>query len=493
MDYTFKAEEKEILECYLEADLFKEEKTFKYLNTFYKSPGALQPSLDLQRGIELIIRPQCNQKCEYCYITRYGTDLYPLHTRISNEEICNRIDKILDWVFNTKGTFINRWELFAGDLFYDDLAFDIFDVFYNRILEIYNKWRRVVSMPENGGLILIPCNFSFIDDDEKTKKVKEYIAKFKELNWDLGFSISTDGESCVDTREQRELATDHFDKLFQWTLEYPANGFHAIVSASNVGQMIESYDWWKNKFQHWYGDKPELDIDFLPYWLEARNDDWTEQTIQEYLKLLDYMWDDRLAMCDNNIDHLAYHLFKGDGANNTLRGLRSNDLINLKVEEHPEDSQITQCTLSHCACINLNTYEIVPCHRLSYPQFVGFKLVEQDGKIVDIEPKNISGYLTTVMHNEQARPKCCACIYRRLCHKGCLGAQYESHGELFQPVISVCQLIMRYTAHMVNKYHTSGVLRSAYKQDLLSPNQMMIYGEILVQELGYSEEEIYNG
>jgi sulfatase maturation enzyme AslB (radical SAM superfamily) len=138
MDYTFKAEEKEILECYLEADLFKEEKTFKYLNTFYKSPGTLQPSLDLQRGIELIIRPQCNQKCEYCYITRYGTDLYPLHTRISNEEICNRIDRILDWVFNTKGVFINRWELFAGDLFYDDLAFDIFDVFYNRVLEIYN-------------------------------------------------------------------------------------------------------------------------------------------------------------------------------------------------------------------------------------------------------------------------------------------------------------------------------------------------------------------
>jgi DNA repair photolyase len=30
-------------------------------------------------SVELIIRPECNQKCEYCYIYKYGDKLYPSH------------------------------------------------------------------------------------------------------------------------------------------------------------------------------------------------------------------------------------------------------------------------------------------------------------------------------------------------------------------------------------------------------------------------------
>jgi hypothetical protein len=29
--------------------------------------------------LELIIRQDCNQKCDYCYITNYGKELYPEH------------------------------------------------------------------------------------------------------------------------------------------------------------------------------------------------------------------------------------------------------------------------------------------------------------------------------------------------------------------------------------------------------------------------------
>lgn len=491
MDYNFIQEEKELVEFYLESDLFREDHSFDFLNNTMKNPdGIFNTQNHLLEGIEIIVRPECNQKCEYCYITRYGKDLYPLHNRLSNEQILQRIDMLLNYVFNTRGMFINHWELFAGDLFYDDLAFDIFDIFYKYVDEIYNKYRRIVSNPDNEGLILMPTNFSFIDDDEKAHKVEQYIKKFRERNWELGFSVSTDGPSAVDTREQRELSADHFDKLFKWTKKYPRNGFHPIISASNVKNSIENYKWWKESYQKWYHDLPEKGI--LPYWLEARNDEWTPEAIKDYLALLDYMLQDRLEMCDNDIDKLAYHLFKGDGLNGTLPSIRTNDLINLKIEHHPVERQITQCSLTHLLCINLSNLEVVPCHRLTYPQFTGFKFECSENQIVDLIPKNMSGFLTTVLHGENSRPKCASCIFQLLCHKGCLGAQYESSGELFQPAISVCELSQSYCKFLIEKYHTMGLLKSAKKQNLLTPLQDIVYGEILIQQLHYSPEEVYS-
>lgn len=491
MDYNFKAEEKEMLNCYLEADVFRPDRSFARLNSWLHSNGVPQDGgAHLLRGIELIIRPECNQKCEYCYIARYGDKLYPHGERLTNEQILQRVDTVLDYVFNEKGMFIDRWELFAGDLFYDDLGFKIFDVFYKHISALYDKYRRIMTMPENTGLILIPCNFSFIEDEEKTAKMEEYIAKFKEKNWDLGLSISTDGLSAVDTREQRALAADHFDKLFKWTLKYPAMGFHPIISASNVKNAIEAYDWWKACYAEYYKDAPN-DYDFLPYWLEARNDEWTEESINDYIALLNHMFEDRFAMCDNDIDKFAYHLFKGDGANGTLKKVKVNDLIRPLIEHHPIEREITQCSLSHCLCINLSNLSVVPCHRLTYPQFKGFTFIEENNKIVDVEPNNLSGYLTIAMHDEQSRPQCASCVYKWLCHKGCLGAQFESSGELFQPAISVCELLISSYNFLIEKYHTSGLLKSAYKQDLLSETEKIVFNEILVQKLGYSEEEVY--
>jgi hypothetical protein len=45
------------------------------------------------------------------------------------------------------------------------------------------------------------------------------------------------------------------------------------------------------------------------------------------------MVDDRLKMCDNSIEKLAYHLFVGDGQYNTLRKNRNNDLIRFTCME----------------------------------------------------------------------------------------------------------------------------------------------------------------
>ncbi len=86
--------------------------------------------------LELIIRPQCNQKCEYCYLYKYGDVLYPHDKRVSNETILSNITALFEYLFN-KESYLSRIELFAGDLFYDNLFFDLIEILYNYYYKIY--------------------------------------------------------------------------------------------------------------------------------------------------------------------------------------------------------------------------------------------------------------------------------------------------------------------------------------------------------------------
>ena len=63
-------EDKEMLKTFLNNYLFKN----KIKNKLVASNA----------DVELIIRPECNQKCSYCYITKYGNELYPPEKRVDN-------------------------------------------------------------------------------------------------------------------------------------------------------------------------------------------------------------------------------------------------------------------------------------------------------------------------------------------------------------------------------------------------------------------------
>lgn len=474
MRQTYFDDEKEIFDCYLSKDIFHPSRQWARL---CESNGVDYREV-ISNGIELIVRPECNQKCEYCYIARYGHDLYPFKERINNEQILKNIAMIIDYCFTTRKCYVNHWELFAGDLFYDDLFFDILDIFYEKMSAYQRLYPQVFL--NHRGLILTPCNFSFIDDDEKTQKVKDYIAKFDEdLNVEIGMSISTDGLYSVDTREARELPEDHFDKLFKWTLEYPRNGFHPIISASNVRNAIKNYEWWKEMYDKYYGDDRSMLPDFLPYWLEARNDEWTEDDIQEFENLLDYMIKDRFAMCGNDLDHFTYHLFIGDGANGTLEGMVNLDLLCPRGNLDPNIIQQIGCSLSGLTVINVSNMTFVPCHRLTYKQFQGAKFEVQNDQIVDILPSSASAYINIKTHPNNVHPRCNDCCYNLMCHKGCLGAQFESSGELFLPCRSVCNLEKRIISKVLKTYKDMGVLQNASERHFIPKELYVIYDAIL--------------
>ena len=51
-------------------------------------------------SINLIIRPQCNQQCSYCYITQYGDELYPI--RPDRDETLHNVDLLLKYLYGKK-------------------------------------------------------------------------------------------------------------------------------------------------------------------------------------------------------------------------------------------------------------------------------------------------------------------------------------------------------------------------------------------------------
>ena len=470
--------EREILELYLNQDLFNHKQYFNYLVHQAIDEGSWEIDTNGRRnskGIELIVRPECNQKCEYCYIARHGNTLYPHAERVDKETIVKNIDIILTYVFDTKQYYANHWELFAGDMFYDDIYFDILDVFYKHLVPYQKKYPQIFKY--NEGLILTPTNFSFIDDDAKAARVEEYIRKFREdLNWEIGFSISTDGKYAVDTREQRPVDDAHFEKLFQWTLKYPRGGFHPILSASNIKNAIQNYDWWKAKYAEYY---PEgiSEGNFLPYWLEARNDEWTDESIKDFLNLITYMLNDRFKMCGNDVDELARHIF---GAECSVHRPIHLDLQCIDQVGGDRVSHGTSgCSLSGLVCINTANFAIVPCHRLNYRQFRGGYFVVEDGAITGVEPFNVSGYLSLVTAPADSVPDCAFCKFNVVCHKGCAGAQFESSGEPFLTCQSVCNLIRAWFTHLLVLYDEMGVLESGRRQNLIPEHMTIVYDAIL--------------
>lgn len=474
--------EKEILEFYLNQEVFMPERNFNVLVN--KENMTIDKSHINYHGIELIIRPECNQKCEYCYIARYGDELYPHAERANNEQLLSNLDKLLHYIFIEKNTFHNHFELFAGDLFYDNLYFDILDVFYKYLEPLYKLYPEVFH--RNEGLILTPSNFSFIHDEEKEKRVDEYIAKFRKINWDLGFSISTDGKYAIDTREQRPLDDAYFDKLFNFTKKYPRAGFHPIISASNIHNGIKNYEWWKEMYKKYYYDEEQgwCSRNFLPYWLEARNDEWTPEAIQAFCDLLDHMIEDRLNLCDNDIDKFAYHLFKGDGANETLPLMTHSDLIDVRLVYGAAFESIG-CSLKGLFCINLGNLTLPPCHRLTYRQFRGGQFVPNENNSFDLVANNVLSYINIVGAPNDALPQCVNCVFSRVCTKGCFGAQFEATGEIFQPAITVCELFKTYFGHLIHTYARLGVFESAHRQNLINDNDCRIYEDMLT---AYKEE-----
>lgn len=436
----------------------------EYINylAFPKRKTNAEPNII--EGIQFIIRPECNQSCEYCYIYQHGKDLYPIEERIDNKQILKNLDASLDFIYNQKDLMVKEIEFFAGDLLYDKLICDILDLLYKYLKASFLRWPHYYYHKEN--VIIIPTNFhGIVQNDELYKELQDWVVKFNEIHMPLCFSCSTDGKYAVSAREKQEFSDEYWDEYFERAFQLNA-GYHPMISAETIENASKNYDWWAEKLNYVYYIKHKYEKPFykprIPFMLEVRNDNWTEEKIDCYIQFLDHIIQHRLAFFNNDIEAFTKHLYCRKSLDD--REFPDYDLIKIKLLDG-FNGESMGCGEQRQISINIQNMTLIPCHRLSYKQFIGGKfLVNDNNKIYDVEPYNVSQYLNMKYFKIQTLPKCNCCDIKHFCMRGCLGSQYEYVGEPFYPIPCVCELFKRKTEFLIKTYYDLGVFEEAIKK-----------------------------
>ena len=123
------------------------------------------------------------------------------------------------------------------------------DSFYNYYKYMQEKnISPIVNRPE----IIIPCNMSFCQDDNKIQKVENYVNKFqKNLNVRIAFSYSTDGKYSTDIREKHDISDEFYDKVFSLMNKYNWQS-HPMISYEGIENGIKNYIWWKEQYSKYF-------------------------------------------------------------------------------------------------------------------------------------------------------------------------------------------------------------------------------------------------
>lgn len=428
-----------------------------------------------REAIELVIRPQCNQKCEYCYITQHGDELYP--QKINKKETLHNIKLFLDYFYVTKKNYTRQIELFAGDLFYDDIFFDILDIFDNYFKIIQKEQPDIFELPT---VISIPSNLSFVyENPEKAKKVLKYVKYFKEQYFTrILFSWSTDGLYCVETREGKPLTQEYFDTIFIFCKEAGV-GMHPMVSSSNVKYWKQNYQWWLDMYEKF--DLSSGPGDFQPMMLEVRNNDWTDESISDFKDFLRFLMQKRLEIYDNDISVLTRHLLGNSEEENGIPHTMNYDPLTLYFNSNNVLNESVRCALQKTTTINCTNLSLALCHRLTYNLFTGgyFITDEENEHIIGLKAHNVPAYLAIKNTKNSQLPICYSCLYKDLCLKGCFGAQYEASGEILLPAENACKMAKAKIKFLVNLYNEYGIIDCARKQNLLNDRENIIINRIL--------------
>lgn len=404
--------------------LAEEEKAFKYL--------VKNACKDL--GLELIISPDCNLKCSYCYMHKHGKELFPEEIN-KKEDILKNLKRIVSKLVEEKTFLKNDIDIFSGEFFMLDYWEEVFDILYDGLKEfVYTK------------SIVIPSNFSFLTDEEKTKKIEEYIDKFKELGVRLALSASVDGK-FLDNKQRKckkeSYYTDEFyDKVFSFVKKH-RYGLHPMVSALNIEDWKDNYVWYMENIMNKFDMKDKEGAYKVPMMLEVRDNNWSKEKIELYCDWLTFIVDyDLKNIHKGNVKELAQRLFKTPVDDNKYV---------IKIKNSENDITYINKLYDAAACPTINTriscsmqwqlvlrvadMSIVPCHRTMYPTFIYAK-IEEDGKI-KVNNLALASYLFS-LNPTQGGLECYSCPIKDFCGKGCFGAQYEYTGEILKNCNTVC-------------------------------------------------------
>ena len=445
------------------------------LNLRFFNPWRLRTSFSDMRSLqndtnlEIYITNACNQNCSYCYLPKYP-DLYPKECNDS-KTILKNLKILYDFIVE-QNFYIPTISFFTGEIWHTQLGWDILETTLTYIME---------KQMQIGG-ISFPTNGYFAIKDETLQKLQQYINRFKNIGITLFPSISIDGK-YVDCNSRKrnngiEYTDDFYDTLFAFA-KINNTGFHPIISALDIDQWPQNFDWWCEQCKK-YNMDPIESIMFL----ECRNDDWTDDAIEKYCNFVISIADYYLTHeCNNNVKVFADAVL---GITHGQPGLDS---------YHPwvltEANDFFGCTISQFLTVRLGDLAICPCHRQAYEKYLYGKFVIENEKITDIKAINPYMAIKILMANtKSAYHGCASCIFKNVCLKGCLGSQLETVKDPFFPIPSVCKMFKTKYTRLV-EYYTELGLFDYYAKYPIDTAEARIIAFLL--QLKLDVEEYNNG
>lgn len=367
-----------------------------------------------EKGVELIISPECNLACAYCYINKYASKIFE-SSIFENSNVLSNLDKILNWMDINK--FVCPIDIFSGELFAQEIGYQVLE----RIYEFYKD--KEVKI----GGITIPTNFTFISSEECTKRIENLLKRFDEIGIRVYLSPSFDGKYMENNRPYKKdldieldkpRDDDYYDKVFQFSKKYGC-GFHPMLYAKGIENWIQNFEWFQQMML-----KHGIDWSNI-YLLQVRNDGWTEQQNRDLYKFIQYIIDFAFEKCDKNIEKFIRFLLDGQHG------------FNILSEPISEHNRGIGCSIQTSFGIRVSDLKQFPCHRLMYPNFQIGQLVD-DKNTLKYETKNAELGLAVYGFSIKSQPVCIKCPINKICIGGCLGSQYETNKEMFSPIKSVC-------------------------------------------------------
>lgn len=401
---------------------------------FYQMCKKLNNNSNKLYQIEFDITGECNQKCEYCYLTKYRDKIYPKNIS-DHKTILNNLNLFLNYLIKNKIWF-QKLSLFSGEIWHLSFGYQILEE-----LLIYYKNTYISNKLEDKRIIIIPSNFSFLLQEKATQKIEYFLYEFQKINVRLVFSCSVDGPLLdlinrpLNNDSKIKNSDNFYEKIFHFCKKH-GFGYHPMVNAYSIEKWPDQYKWWVDKILQY-----EQDINRDIMFLEVRNDEWTDDKIEKFLF---YMNEGMNYLYDK-----YYHKDKKEFLNNVLPTEPSlyNNYKNFSLTSQGKNFN---CPITYTIHIRLGDLAWIMCHRTSYDIFNYGYFKIKNNKIHGITANNIT--LPMIIYNTgfKSHPKCDVCPIGELCPRGCFGAQYEANKELFLPCKTVCHL---YTAKTLFLYY----------------------------------------
>ncbi len=378
--------------------------------------------------LELDSSYECNLDCKYCYVARYGDELYP---DVDESTIYENAEKAIEWLI--ANDMNPDLEMFAGEPLVKDVNFEILNMVLDKFEDVEKSPRRIV----------IPTNFTWIKSEEYLERVEKLMERSRAHDMPIYLSASIDGKYCSDNRPPIEFTEEDYDRIFEFAKRWNV-GFHPMIYSEGIEKWKENFLWFQEKFQ-----EHDIPFDHI-YLLEVRNREWGKEQINEFGEFLKWLVDWTMSKLGKE-DFLDF-LFE-NGFN-----ILSNPLGTV--------GRGIGCSIQSTVFLRLADLGIVPCHRLSYDQFNLAQLGENDASpdgddaAADLgvsinRPELLVGH--SAFDNDY-QPMCEQCMINRLCTGQCLGAMYEETGDMFSPIPNVCRLKFKKVASLVEKFKEIGIL-----------------------------------